>query len=224
MSRPEILFPLFADLETLEGVGPKTAQNLGHMGISAPRDLLFTLPHTGVDRALQDTVEGAALPTTLTVKVTVGAHHPARNRGGAYRIHVEDAQTSFQLVFFHGRSDYLNKVLPTGSTRIVSGKVELFDGIANMVHPDHILPVEEAGGIPPFEPVYPLTAGVTQKTMFKASRSALDRVPELAEWIDPGQLTKEKWPDFSTALKTVHMPAGQGDLSPDSRRAHPTGL
>ncbi|WP_299597059.1 ATP-dependent DNA helicase RecG [uncultured Tateyamaria sp.] len=216
MSRPEILFPLFADIETLDGVGPKTAQNLGHMGISTPRDLLFTLPHTGVDRALRDTVEGAALPTTLTVKVTVGAHHPARNRGGAYRIHVEDAQTSFQLVFFHGRSDYLNKVLPTGSTRVVSGKVELFDGIANMVHPDHILPVEEAGGIPPFEPVYPLTAGVTQKTMFKASRSALARVPELAEWIDPGQLMQENWPDFSSAMQAVHTPEAQGDLSPDA--------
>ncbi|WP_299612374.1 ATP-dependent DNA helicase RecG [uncultured Tateyamaria sp.] len=217
MSRPEVLFPLFADLETLDGVGPKTAQNLGQLGISTPRDMLFTLPHTGVDRAMRDTVEGASLPATLTVKVTVGAHHPARNRGGAYRIHVEDAHTSFQLVFFHGRSDYLNKVLPTGSTRIVSGKVELFDGIANMVHPDHILPEEEADQIPLFEPVYPLTAGVTQKTMFKASRSALARVPQMAEWIDQEQSQQAGWPDFATAMMTVHTPQAQGDLSPDAR-------
>ncbi|WP_415405330.1 ATP-dependent DNA helicase RecG [Tateyamaria sp. SN3-11] len=212
MSRPEVLFPLFAELETLDGVGPKTAQNLAHMGISAPRDLLFTLPHTGVDRALRDTVDGAVLPATLTVKVTVGAHHPARNRGGAYRIHVEDSQTSFQLVFFHGRSDYLNKVLPTGSERVVSGKVELFDGIANMVHPEHILPVEEVADIPAFEPVYPLTGGVTQKTMFKASRAALARVPTLAEWIDPGQIAEAGWPDFATAMAQAHAPQTQADL------------
>ncbi|WP_147105668.1 ATP-dependent DNA helicase RecG [Tateyamaria sp. syn59] len=216
MSRPEILFPLFADLETLEGVGPKTAQNLGHLGVETPRDMLFTLPHTGVDRALRDTVEGAPLPTTLTVRVTVGAHHPARNRGGAYRIHVEDAETSFQLVFFHGRSDYLNKVLPTGSTRVVSGKVELFDGIANMVHPDHILAVADAADIPAFEPVYPLTAGVTQKTMFKASRAALTRVPAMEEWIDSAQCAQAGWPDFGTAMQTVHTPQSQKDLSPDS--------
>ncbi len=216
MSRPEILFPLFADLETLDGIGPKTAKTLGVMDIAAPRDLLFTLPHTGVDRALRDTVEGAALPSTLTVKVKVGAHNPARNRGGAYRIHVEDAQTSFQLVFFHGRSDYLNKVLPTGSERVVSGKVELFDGIANMVHPDHILPVEDADDIPPYEPVYPLTAGVTQKTMFKATRSALARLPALEEWIDAAQRDRAKWPDFATAMAQAHAPLASGDLAATS--------
>jgi ATP-dependent DNA helicase RecG len=67
---------------------------------------------------------------------------------------------------------------------VVSGKVELFDGVAQMVHPDHVLPPEEAGRSP-FEPVYPLTAGITQKTMFKAMADALARVPELPEWIDP---------------------------------------
>ncbi|MEL6449686.1 MAG: ATP-dependent DNA helicase RecG [Pseudomonadota bacterium] len=213
MSRPEVLFPLFAEVETLPGVGPKTAQNLTHLGITAPRDLLFTLPHTGIDRSLRDTVDGAVLPATLTVRVTVGQHMPARSRGGAYRIHVEDAQTSFQLVFFHGRSDYLTKVLPTGSERVVSGKVELFDGIANMVHPDHILPVAEANEIPSFEPVYPLTGGVTQKTMFKASAAALDRVPDFAEWIDPGQMQQAGWPGFATAIQQAHRPTASDQLA-----------
>ncbi|WP_415920733.1 ATP-dependent DNA helicase RecG [Tateyamaria sp. SN6-1] len=213
MSRPEVLFPLFAALDTLTGVGAKTAQHFEALGVIAPRDLLFTLPQSGVDRALRDTVQGAAFPTTLTVKVQVGPHMPARSRGGAYRIHVEDAQTSFQLVFFHGRSDYLQKVLPTGAARVVSGKVELFDGIANMVHPEYILPPEEAGDIPPFEPVYPLTSGVTQKTMYKATRSALDRVPELAEWIDPAQAAQAGWPSFAEAVALAHAPGSQEDLA-----------
>ena len=86
--RPEALFPLFAGLETLEGVGPKTAQNFVQLGVTAPRDLVFTLPHSGIDRQLQDTVKDVVLPATLTVAVTIGTHIPARNRGGAYRIHV----------------------------------------------------------------------------------------------------------------------------------------
>ncbi len=216
MSRPEILFPLFSELETLDGIGPKTAQNLSQMGITTPRDLLFTLPHTGIDRSLRATIEGAVLPATLTVKIKVGAHHPARTRGGAYRIHAEDAATTFQLVFFHGRSDYLNKVLPQGSERLVSGRVELFDGIANMVHPDHILPVTEAADIPAFEPVYPLTGGVTQKTMFKATRAALTRVPDFGEWIDPGQMAQAKWPGFSDAMTRAHCPVSQADLAATS--------
>jgi ATP-dependent DNA helicase RecG len=211
--RPEPLFPLFADIETLEGVGKKTAQHLAQIDIELPRDMLLTLPYSGVDRRKHDTVQGADLPGVVTVEVIVGQHRAAGRRGGAYRVVVEDAKTTFQLVFFHAREDYLRRLLPTGSRRVVSGKVELFDGIAQMVHPDHVLPVEEAGEIPDFEPVYPLTQGVTQKTMLKAARSALARAPELAEWIDPLQKAHAGWPDWRAALATAHAPQTLGDLA-----------
>lgn len=219
-SRPEPLFPLFAELETLPGVGPKIAKSLAGLTITAPRDLLFTLPHSGIDRRKRDSVQGADLPGVVTVEVEVTRHAAPRSRSGAYRITVEDAQTSFQLVFFHARSDYLRKILPSGARRVVSGKVELFDGMAQMVHPDHILPVEEAHEIPDFEPVYPLTAGVTQKAMHKAAQGALTRVPELAEWIEPSWLRQEGWPRWSEALAQAHNPADAGVLSP----MHPARL
>lgn len=211
--RPEALFPLFAGLETLEGVGPKTAQHFAGLNVAAPRDLLFTLPQSGIDRRLRDSLQDAPLPSTVTVIVRVGAHRPARSKGGAYRIHVEDAQTSFQLVFFHARGDYLSRQLPEGSRRVVSGRVELFDGIAQMVHPDFILPETEAESIPAFEPVYPLTSGVTQKLMFKATRGALTRLPTLHEWADPAQVEKAHWPDFDAALRTAHNPDTLADIS-----------
>ena len=214
--RPEILFPLFAGAETLQGVGPKTAQNLLQIDIETPRDLLFSLPYSVVDRRRRETIRGVDLPATVTVEVTVGRHRPARNKGGAYRIHVEDAETEFQLVFFHGRSRYLEAQLPEGSRRVVSGKLELFDGLAQMVHPDHMLPVEEAHEIPEYEPVYSLTHGVTQKTMYKAAQSALSRMPELDEWIDPAQMLKENWPAWHEALQSSHAPQGLDDLSPQA--------
>jgi len=215
--RPEILFPLFAGLETLEGIGPKTAQSLAALEISRPRDLLLTLPHTGVDRRRRATVQGAELPGMVTVEVTVGQHRPPARKGGPYRVVVEDVATSFHLIFFHARDEYLRKMLPTGARRIVSGKVELFDGIAQMVHPDHMLPLEEAGEIPDFEPVYPLTAGVTQRVMAKGVQSALTRLPDLAEWIDPVQKAQAGWPDWADAIRAVHRPQEARDLSP----AHP---
>ena len=178
--RPESLFPLFAGLETLEGVGPKVAKSLEKIGIERPRDLIFTLPHSGIDRRRRTTIQGADLPATLTIEVEVGRHLPSRSRTAPYRIEVRDAQTTFQLVFFHARGDWLSKQLPTGQRRLVSGKVELFDGIGQMVHPDHILPPDEAEEIPLFEPVYPLTAGVTQRIMAKAAQGALTRLPDLS--------------------------------------------
>ncbi|MCA2008797.1 ATP-dependent DNA helicase RecG [Tritonibacter mobilis] len=214
--RPEQLFPLFAELETLQGVGPKIAEHFAQLQITAPRDLLFSLPYSLVDRRRRETIRGLELPTTATVEITVVRHRPARNKGGAYRIDVTDQETEFQLVFFHGRSRYLTAQLPEGSRRVVSGKLELFDGMAQMVHPDHMLPLEEAGDIPDFEPVYHLTHGITQKTMFKAVQSALQRVPNLTEWMDASYKTKRGWADWHEAIATAHAPGYLSDLEPEA--------
>lgn len=211
--RPEVLFPLFAALETLPGIGPKSVKALENLQIAAPRDLLFTLPYSGIDRRKRDTVQGADLPGVVTVEVTVGRHMAPRSRSGAYRIYVDDAQIGFQLVYFHARGDYLQRLLPTGERRVVSGRVELFDGIAQMVHPDHVVQVQDATDIPDFEPVYPLTAGVTQKQMTRAARAAVERAPDLAEWIDPAFITQQKWPTWRAALEQSHAPQDHATLT-----------
>lgn len=211
--RPESLFPLFASLETLDGVGPKTAQILMQAGTESPRDVLFNLPYAVIDRRRRDTIRDVDLPATLTVEVTVGVHRPPRNKGGAYRVHVEDSQADFQLVFFHARGEYLKKVLPQGARRVISGKLELFDGMAQMVHPDYMLPLEDAKDIPEFEPVYHLTQGITQKTAYKAARSALARAPVLNEWIDTALIAKQGWPDWAAAVAAAHNPQGADDVA-----------
>ncbi len=214
--RPEILFPLFADLETLEGVGPKSANNFAGLGVERPRDLLFTLPHSGVDRARKASIREVVAPAVVTVEVEVGAHFPPRSKGRPYRVMVRDTQIEFQLVFFHARSDFLQKLLPTGQRRLVSGRVEIFDGVAQMVHPDHVLRPEEAGELPAFEPVYPLTAGITQKLVAKAVASTLARAPDLPEWIDEALKAREGWPDWQAAVAAAHHPVGAADLAATS--------
>ncbi|AWD20766.1 ATP-dependent DNA helicase RecG [Fuscovulum blasticum] len=215
MSRPEILFPLFADLETLDGVGEKSARAFEALEVRRPKDLLFLLPHSGVDRSRRDSVRDVVPPTTVTVEVEVGPHVPSRRKGGPYRVNVRDAKLDWALVFFHARADYLQKLLPTGQRRVVSGKVELFDGLAQMVHPDHVLRPEEAGDLPAYEPVYPLTAGITQKLVQKAVASTLARTPPLPEWIDPGLKAREGWPDWRDAVEAVHAPKDAAAVAPD---------
>jgi len=212
--RPEALFPLFAKLETLKGVGPKTAVHFAGLNVETPRDLIFTLPTSGIDRSRKASIRDAVLPGVVTVEVEIGMHVPPTAIGRPYYVHVRDAQTEFRLVFFHARGDYLQKQLPTGQRRLVSGKIELFDAMAQMVHPDHMVPVSKAEEIPEFEPVYPLTHGVTQKMMFRAARSALDHVPAFEEWIDGAQRDKAGWPDFQTALTTAHAPQSLKELAP----------
>ena len=215
-SRPEILFPLFADLTVLDGVGPKSAQNFANMDVERPRDLLFTLPHGCVDRRPRTSLKGLVFPSIATVEVEIGAHQQPSGRGRPYRVMVRDAEMDFQLVFFHAREDWVQKNLPIGQRRLVSGKVEVFDGLAQMVHPDHILRIDENLNLPPFEPVYPLTAGISQKLMYRATRSAMDRAVDLPEWADANLKAERNWPDWLTALTQAHSPQGEQDVAGNS--------
>jgi ATP-dependent DNA helicase RecG len=215
-TRPEILFPLFAELNTLTGVGDKSAKAFAGLKITKPRDLIFTLPYSVIDRRVVQSVQGLTAPQTLSVRVRVVKHVPARGRGKPYRIIVEDAQSTIQLIFFHARGDYLERILPLGEERLISGKLEVFDHRAQMVHPEYILWPEAQDALPQFEPVYPLTAGVSGKLMGKAVRAAVDKLPDLHEWIEPSVLRDNGWPDFTTAVRQCHAPKGAAEVAAHS--------
>ncbi|MEO1613072.1 MAG: DEAD/DEAH box helicase, partial [Pseudomonadota bacterium] len=211
--RPEVLWPLFTDLSRLPGVGPKSQKLYEKMEITRPRDLLFTLPHNVIDRRPRASVAGAPLDEVVTVPVLVEEHFPARTPGGPHRVRVRDEGAEFMLIFFRARSDWLRQQLPMGQRRVVSGKIEIFDGILQMPHPDHMLRPDEAEHMPEFEPIYPLTAGLGQKAMIKAARGALDLAPALPNWLDNPLQQREGWPDWRQALNAAHHPAGRGALS-----------
>ncbi len=210
--RPDILFPLFAGLESLDGIGPKTAKAFAGLSVERPRDLLFTLPHSVIDRRLRTSMNGALAGDVVTVCAQVLRHQKPSRKGLPHRVMMEDEGESFQLVFFRGAPKWIEAQLPVGEKRIVSGKVELWDGYYQMPHPDHIVSVDQVEEFPDFEPVYPLTHGVSQKLMRKACLSALAKLPNLQEWIDPSQLQKKKWPSFERALDLGHHPKASDAL------------
>lgn len=213
MSRPEILFPLFAELQTIKGLGPRAAEAFEGLGVTRPKDLLFLLPGAGIDRTPVASLRDAVLPGVVTVEVTVGGHFPPQRKGQPYRVMVRDAKLDFMLVFFHAKGDFLQGLLPSGQRRLVSGRAETFDGVAQIAHPDHILRPEEAASLPRFEPVYPLTAGVTQKMVAKSVAAAVDRAADLPEWIDPALRAREGWPAWRAALVAAHAPQGPQDIA-----------
>jgi ATP-dependent DNA helicase RecG len=213
--RPEPLWPLFAGLDALPGVGPKALALFEKLGATRPVDLIFTAPHALIDRRLRDSVLDVPEGEVATVEIEVGVHHPPRPGGKTYRIAVRDARAEFMLVWFRAREDQLRRTLPMGARRVVSGKVERFDGVFEMTHPDHILTAAEAAALPPFEPIYPLTQGLSQRQVSKAVAAALDRLPELPEWLDPTVAGPRGWPAWRAAVRALHAPADPAALSPD---------
>ncbi|MCC7167247.1 MAG: ATP-dependent DNA helicase RecG, partial [Rhodospirillales bacterium] len=125
-----------------------------------------------------------------------------------------DETGPLDLVFFHAHRAYLEKLLPIGEERVVSGRVEHYQGRVQMTHPDHVGTRDEIAKLAAIEPVYPLTAGLTLKVLTKAIRAALERAPDLPEWLDPTYLARQKWPAWRQAIGTLHTPGADADLAP----------
>jgi ATP-dependent DNA helicase RecG len=219
--RPPVLNPLFAALTSLSGIGPKLEALYARLlDRETPRliDLLFHLPSGTIDRRARPKLNEVEPGTVVTVAVTVEEHRPApRNRPRApYRILVSDDTGTLTLTFFSARPDYLEKLLPVGQTRYVSGTAEFYDGMLQMVHPDRIVDEKGFAALPLVEPVYPLTEGLALGNVRRAVDGALAKLPDLPEWQDEAWVARERFPAFSEALRAMHRPHEPHDIAPDN--------
>ncbi|HEX3431067.1 MAG TPA: ATP-dependent DNA helicase RecG [Rhizomicrobium sp.] len=214
--RPPILFPLFADVRTLDGVGPKLGQLIGKAAGTRVIDLIFHLPAGLIDRSYAPKLAEAAEGRIATVLVNVLDHVPRRDSRHPYRVRCSDETSVLELVFFHGRHEYLARMLPAGTKRLVSGRIDRFGTRLQMVHPDYILSPEEADRLPLFEPVYRLTEGLSAKTMLNAIEAARRRLPELPEWQNTGFFAARRWQAFGDAVRLAHAPKSTEGLEPSA--------
>ncbi|WP_085904785.1 ATP-dependent DNA helicase RecG [Kiloniella majae] len=211
--RPEILFPLFTPVSTLQGVGPRLSTLYEKLAGGRVLDLCWHLPVGMVDRRYSPTIADAISDRVATLKVTVSRHIPSSNRRSPYRVICNDHTGEITLIFFHARGDYLMKLLPVGEERIISGKMERFGDALQMAHPDHMVPLNEEEDVKTVEPVYPLSAGVTLKPLSKAIKASLALVPTVPEWLDNSLKEQEGWLDWHSCLQKVHHPLSEEELT-----------
>ena len=214
--RPAILNPLFAAPTALRGVGDKLGKLFEKLTGPRIADLLWHLPVGLVDRRHAPMVAEAMPGEIATLTVTVDQHVPGGSPRQPWRVRCHDESGELTLVYFRAHGDYLAKQLPVGEQRVVSGTIELFQGAAQMTHPDHVVPVSERERVMRVEPVYGLTAGLTSRQMVKAIDEVLVRAPMLPEWLDPDWQKRRQWPDWKSALATAHHPAETSDLDPNA--------
>jgi ATP-dependent DNA helicase RecG len=220
--RPHQLIPLFAAAKSLAGIGPRMEILLKKAlrlppGVGEPRviDLLWHTPAGVIDRRATPTVAEAVPGTIATLELRVLKHKPAPrgNTRAPYKVACEDDTGRIDLVFFHAERKFIERQLPTGAIRTVSGRVESYNDKKQMTHPDYIVAPEARADLPMLEPVYPLTAGLSGKVLLKAARQAIERVPALPEWQDAAWLRQRGWPDAATALAHLHRPEDPSDVS-----------
>ncbi|MCA6300027.1 MAG: ATP-dependent DNA helicase RecG, partial [Phenylobacterium sp.] len=179
--RPEILFPLFAPITSLRGVGPRIAPALERIAGPLVRDLLFLAPHSLVHRPRRTLAE-AQPEETATVLVTVTDHLRPRSPQQPMRIRAGDGTGQLDLVYFGNSARGIEARLPVGARRWVSGRIERFGLDLQMVHPDYVVEEAEAGDIPEIESVYPAGGGLAPRLVRRFVAAALGRAPDLPEW------------------------------------------
>ncbi|MGE0755347.1 MAG: ATP-dependent DNA helicase RecG [Alphaproteobacteria bacterium] len=220
--RDERLYFLFSEVTRIKGVGHAVAKNLERLlpaatepgSIPRVRDLLFHLPIGILDRRFTCPLPEAPDGKVATFVVHVDEHvpPPVRRSSKPYRVICSNESGEITLVFFNVKGDYLKRTLPEGSERVISGRVEHFNYIAQMSHPDVIAPVAKLAEVQKVEPVYPLTVGLTSRRITSMVTDTLARLPELPEWIAD---KKPDWPSWKDALTQAHNPRDEKDLQPE---------
>ncbi|MBO9517294.1 MAG: ATP-dependent DNA helicase RecG [Porphyrobacter sp.] len=226
--RPETLNPLFAETESLEGVGPKLKKPLDKLGLTRVRDLAYHLPDRFVQRHAVADLDEAQVGEQIIVPLTVVEHRASPNNRAPHRVLTRDTKGNVCALVYFGKASYTaRKLFPPGEKRWIAGKLEQYDQWLQIVHPDHV--AEDSAGLVghQVEAVYSLAEGLTQPKVAHLTQQALQRTPELPEWIEPGVLDRHKWPAWRDALVLAHRgesPAARDRLAYDELLANSLAL
>jgi ATP-dependent DNA helicase RecG len=209
---------LRAPITSLPGLGPRLSVLLARLvGGETVRDVLFHLPADFVDRRGVVTIKAARPGLVATLRVEVIRHEAPARKGQPHRVVIGDGTAFAEIVLFHAARLVQ---FPIGAKLLVSGKVEVFADRITLPHPDFVLPQAQEAGFPWIEPVWPLAAGIVPRVMRRAALAALERLPELPEWLSDSVVKHRRWPAFKTAFEALHAPAETPDQRPAERLAY----
>ena len=209
--RPKILYKLFSNIISLKGIGPKNAKVIERLCGKYVIDLLFHKPSTYIDRRNSPKIVDLEEGKIATIIVTIDSHSPSFNKRMPYRINCTDDTGAISIVYFNLRGPYLKKIFPVGRQKVISGKFEKFNENFQITHPQHVVDLENLDNVKKIECIYPLTAGLTSKTIQKSINSALINLDPLPEWIPDDKIKGNNWPNWNEAIKKIHNPINTSD-------------
>jgi ATP-dependent DNA helicase RecG len=222
VSQSVSLQSLLDPLESLTGVGPKRAALIAKAcGGQRVLDLLFHLPDRIAARMRVSHPSEAQPETDAVLRVTPIAIRSALSRATRRRyVEVRTAE-EVTLRFMQSNLGWIEKLLPHGEARWISGRIRPEGDGWSCISPD--VAADEAA-FPSLEAIWPLTEGLKRGHMAPAVMAALRRLPDLPEWQDAPLLARERWPGFAQALRALHAPQTRPDEKPWERLAYDEAL
>ena len=213
--RPSVLNGLFCPVSSISGIGPKLSALIEKACGKYALDVLFSMPSGVLYRPYVETKNRLVTGSLATILFKVISHQKPSKRSQPYKVKgLFDGQEA-ELIFFNYHEKYLQDRLKVNETYFVSGKIEFFMGRVGVLHPDFISKTKEE--IPVFEPVYPLTAGLSGKVMTRTVKSVLEGIPDLPEWQDKAFMKKQGFIDWRSSMIKAHHPQKSADLFLDDK-------
>ncbi len=215
--RPDILNPLFSEVQSLKGVGPRLNKPLERLKLQRVKDMLYHFPNSFTHRNYRETLDISDVGQHIIIKISVINIRNGHNYRSPLRIIGEDKNgDTVSLIFFGKNAGWAKKQLPMESQRIISGKLEQYGDELQIVHPDHISEYksdspqgdssesQEKPSVPLVEPIYPLSEGITNGRLVQLVKEALAIRPQMEEWIEPSLLKKKEWKSWHESIVDMH--------------------
>ena len=218
MNEPLDQVPVLA----LKGVGAVVAEKLSGLGMRSVQDVLFHLPHRYQDRTrlseigtLQAGAEAVISAEVVIAEVVVRARR-------SLLVRVADGTGSLCLRFFHFSQAQVRQLVP-GTRLQCFGEIRRGPGMLEMVHPEYRLASQGQALQETLTPFYPATEGVQQPTLRKLTGQALVLLEQsdLVDWLPPSALAALCLPELRSALRIVHRPPPDADVSALLDGLHP---
>ena len=207
-------------IQFVKGIGPKKAKLLEKLHIRTLRDALETYPRDYENRTHITPIAEIDMEDKYAVRAVVGTEPKVnRIRKGLTLVKctIYDETGTLNVTYFN--NPYAAAQLRVGQEYVFYGKVQGFGRGRTMVSPQSEKVAPDADHPGRIVPVYPLTAGLTQRDLERVTAAALDTLT--GEWPDPlPELLRAKYrlPDAVDALSAIHRPKTKDDMAQARRR------
>ena len=207
-------------VQFVKGIGPKKVKLFEKLHISTLQDALETYPRDYEDRTQITRIVDIADEDRYAVRAILGTEPKvSRIRKGMTLVKctIFDESGSLGVTWFN--QPYITAQLRVGQEYLFYGRVQGCGRARQMISPQAEKVAENDRNPGRIVPVYPLTAGLTQRDMARVTEAALDAVPE--DWPDPlPEVLRVKYrlPDAADALAAIHRPKNREDVNEARRR------
>ena len=205
---------LATPVEKIRGVGPKIAEALLRRDIRTIEDVLYHVPRSYIDRRRISKISelSPGQHATIIGKIMTARIGQFSGRTRFFDLLITDGSGVLSAKWFNVNMAYaqiLKKKYGEGENVLVAGQTTQFKFRLEMHHPEIELMAEDGNPAANLSivPVYPLTEGISQKTIQKISRQVIDQyAAELPDYL-PGPLRAQyRLAGLGESFARIHYP------------------